>query len=35
MNKKQHIIDVPDVPKIGVYAIRNKKKCWNVVTVIN
>lgn len=25
MNKKQHIIDVPDVPKIGVYAIRNKK----------
>lgn len=19
MNKKQHIIDVPDVPKIGVY----------------
>ena len=25
MNKKQHIIEVPDVPKIGVYAIRNKK----------
>lgn len=25
MNKKKHIIDVPDVPKIGIYAIRNKK----------
>lgn len=24
MNKKQHIIQVPDVSKIGVYAIRNK-----------